>query len=811
MIVKYYFFILLVLPCMISFAQNDHDIARADKHQFEQQSFPTFTSSWLFKNEMSQGETIFYPEKIFSDKSTGFDYDVKYHRLELRINPDTAIGKYIRGKVTTYFTTLNPSFSLIKFDFATALICDSVYYHGAKLGAGSKLENADTLEIMLPVIATAGTLDSVSVYYKGIPPTVAGFSGGTGFVKSTHGSPAKNYIYTLSEPYSSYTWWPCKSFVTNDKADSLDLVVSTPTGFKTAGNGTLVSETTVGASVVTYWKHRYPIAAYQVCIAVANYTVYPAMPTMVTIGSTTMPYYNYLFPETDNATSRATLDKTVLMLTTFSNKFGDYPFKNEKYGHYTFGFGGGMEHNTFSGMHPGTYNSSTAWDIIAHELGHQWFGANVTCGSWSDIWLNESFATYSEIVCAEFAPSVSAAAGQTGLSWRQYIKSSAINTGSQSQSIHVTDTSGIVSIFTPAVYVYERGGMVISMLRTLLGDVKFFQAIKNYESDPLLQYSSALTADIKRNMEAVSGLDLSTFFNQWIYNTGFANYNAAKWNNAGQQLTLQLPQTTQLSGLSHFDMPVAVRIQGSIASQDTTVIIYDENGILQYVNNGVLTSTGASLIQYNLSFVPQTITFDAYSQVLANGSFTKDPALSVLRTSVLMLDGKKDNDAVKLWWNIDNSFDYAAFEVEKSIEGKAYKKIETIYQQDAPGMTSFLITDKDIAAGVSYYRIKIIQKDGRFSYSKIVPVAGTDQSSDYSISPNPVLDHIFIETGKAGHTINIRINDAAGKLIKKTDKRFITKTTPIRLSLIGVKPGNYFVVIEDNNASTYTKQIVVVK
>ncbi|MEO7141578.1 MAG: M1 family aminopeptidase, partial [Ferruginibacter sp.] len=335
---------------------------------------------------------------------TGLDYDVKYYRLELRINPDTSIGKYIRGKVTTYFTNISPGFNVIKFDFAAALGCDSVYYHGTKLPTINKVENGDVLEITIPALINAGTLDSVSVFYKGVPPTVPDLGGGLGFVKGTHGK-RLNYVYTLSEAYSAYTWWPCKSMVTSDKADSLDMIISTPTGFKAAGNGTKVSETTVGNKVITYWKHRYPISSYQVCTAVANYVQYPTTPTLVNIGGTQMPLYNFIFPETNTTGSQTALNKTALMLTTFSSKYGDYPFKNEKYGHYTFGFGGGMEHNTFSGMSANTYSSSSSWDIIAHELGHQWFGASVTCGSWRDIWLNEGFATYSEILCAEFAPS----------------------------------------------------------------------------------------------------------------------------------------------------------------------------------------------------------------------------------------------------------------------------------------------------------------------------------------------------------------------------------------------------------------------
>ena len=102
-----------------------------------------------------------------------------------------------------------------------------------------------------------------------------GFSNGTGFVKSTHGSPAQNYIYTLSEPYSAFTWWPCKSRITNDKADSIDIIVSTPSTFKVAANGIIASEIVyLPNNRVTHWKHRYPISSYQVAVGIANYVQY---------------------------------------------------------------------------------------------------------------------------------------------------------------------------------------------------------------------------------------------------------------------------------------------------------------------------------------------------------------------------------------------------------------------------------------------------------------------------------------------------------------------------------------------------------
>jgi aminopeptidase N len=749
---------------------------------------------------------------------TGVEYDVKYYRLELRINPDTAVGNYVKGKVTTYFKTTQANFSQINFDMANALNCDSVYYHGVKVTAGNiNRVTADLIKITIPNIPAIGTLDSVSIYYKGAPPAVPGMAG-TGYVTATHSSgPVRNYVYTLSEPYSSYTWWPCKSFIVNDKADSMDMFVSTPLNFKAAGNGTLVYETTSGSNILTYWKERYPISAYQVCVAVANYVQYPTVADTVTLSGIKMPVYNYIFPETNTPAAHTSLDRVSLMITTYSNLFGDYPFKNEKYGNYSFGFGGGMEHNTFSGESTsGVYTAAGNWDVLAHELAHQWWGDNATCGSWHDIWLNESFADYSEALLLEFAPSIATSVGKTAVSWRNTKKNTnSLNASYQAKTTYVTDTADILTIFTPSVYIYDRGGMIITMLRKILGDAKFFQGLKNYQSDPLVKTGNGLTADIKRNLENASGLNLTTFFSQWLYNTGYAKYAGSQWNNSGTNIVLKLPQTIQSSSVTHFDMPVVVRIQGSVpATMDTTVVVYDQGGILYYDNNGTLTSTGTNLINYHLSFNPVTITFDAFNETLASGAFAKNTGLPVtlLATQVITFNAVKQGNTAKLSWTVDNTLDYNSFEIERSADGISFQNIGTIKSADFPDKYNFTFTDYNILSGNGYYRINIKEKNGTSFYTKTVVINNKAINDIITISPNPASRYIVIASSAlVKEVVDIKIYDAAGRQVKEILKQSLSSNNNQQISVEDLGIGNYFVEIVGSNSGKITKQISVIR
>ncbi|MER3498559.1 MAG: peptidase M1 [Chitinophagaceae bacterium] len=479
------------------------------------------------------------------------NFDVTYYRCDWTVNPSV---RFISGSVTSYFT-ISITTNNIVYDLAFNLTVDSVVYHGARI---SFLQSANnSLQINFPSQLNQNQKDSVSIFYKGAPTAAGGY-----FVVSSHaGTPV---LWTLSEPYGASIWWPCKD-VLKDKADSIDIIVSCPSAYRSSSNGLPVSETIVGPNRIAYWKHRYPIAAYLVAIAVTNYLITNDAIQL----SRNMPVVTYTYPEA-GTTFQAAINTSKFCLQNFSPLITEYPFVNERYAQTQFGYGGGMEHQTNSFI-----TNANAY-LVAHELAHQWFGDKVTCGSWSDIWLNEGCASYMEFVYTELSnPSAKISFLQN---WANNI------TITPGGSVFVADTLNVGRVFDGRL-TYRKGGYLLHMLRGVLGDSVFFRGIRRYLNDPLLRYNTATTTDLQRNLEAESGKNLSEFFNDWFYGQGYPDYHANWGQLPGNVVRLQLYQTPVHPSVSFFEMPV--RLQFKNASRDTTIIVqHTINGQLFTLNPG---------------------------------------------------------------------------------------------------------------------------------------------------------------------------------------------------------------------------------
>lgn len=460
------------------------------------------------------------------------NYDISYHRFFWEVNPEKAD---IKGEVTTYFTALNEMDQIV-FDLSDNMVVSEVIQRGQALSFSQNSQ--DELNIVLSTNQKQGVLDSLTIRYRGNPKS----SGFGSFEIDTHGSRNIPVLWTLSEPYGAKGWWPCKQDLT-DKIDSIDIFIKHPDAYKAASNGLLVSETTNAGKTLTHWRHKYPIPAYLIAIAVTNYAVYKESSSELEFD-----IVNYVYPEDLNAIKSRTAVTTDIMLL-FNKLFEPYPFAAEKYGHAQFGWGGGMEHTTMSFM------GSWSRGLIAHELAHQWFGNKITCGSWEDIWLNEGFATYLDgLVYENFD-------GEEIFSqWRRSVVLDV--TSNNSGSTFVTDTTSVSRIFSSRLS-YRKGAMILHMLRYKLGDEDFFNGVKSYLQDPGLAFAYARTNDLQRHLENSSGLELDEFFNDWFYGEGYPTYKVV-WNQDADDQTMHIlvNQEQSHSSVSFFEMPLPVTIRG---------------------------------------------------------------------------------------------------------------------------------------------------------------------------------------------------------------------------------------------------------
>ena len=500
----------------------------------------------------AEANTALLQMRNSQNENTG-NYDVKYHRLELNVDPSQS---EISGEVTTYFEA-KEAMSEITFDLADNMIVSQVLQRGNSL---SYTQNSDDeLVITLPLTQAQGVLDSLTVSYSGNPIS----SGFGSFEQTTHnGDPI---IWTLSEPYGAKGWWPCKQDLI-DKIEAIDVYVTTPEfnpsneSYVVASNGLEINQTVSNSEKTTHFKHQHPIPAYLVAFAVTNYEVYSHQ---VPNNGNPFDIVNYVYPE-NLASAQASTGVTVDIMNIFTNLFEEYPFADEKYGHAQFGWGGGMEHTTISFM--GSFNRG----LIAHELAHQWFGNKITCGSWKDIWLNEGFATYLAALTIENLD------GEASFkSWRQQTVNNI--TSSPSGSVYLTDqdTTSVNRIFSSRLS-YNKGAMALHMLRRKLDDTDFYQGMQDYLDTPALAFDYAKTQDFIDAMELTTGENLDEFFNDWIYNQGYPSYSV-NWSQNGNQLQIMLSQTQSHSSVSFFEAGVPIRVIGTLGETLDLVLDHSVN------------------------------------------------------------------------------------------------------------------------------------------------------------------------------------------------------------------------------------------
>ena len=506
--------------------------------------------------------------------SQGFphSYDVGFYGVYLTIDPapDTIFGA---GEIRGF---ASGGLDSVDFHLGAGLTIDSVRLNGT---AASFSRKGDTVWVAGPVPQDF----TLQVFYHG-HPTAGLYFNYWGFFSA---------CLSPDGVKDAHQWYPCYDH-NGDKADSARFAYTVPKGFDVAANGVLDSVLDLGDWKTYYWSTGHPIANYLVAVSGSDYYM------KFTDSWMGMPLWYYPFTY-DTADLRNDVQQVPDMLDYFSSVFGDYPFFDEKFGYAESNLWGGgfaLEHQTMVAM--GTYwvtGDGRHVLTYAHELSHQWWGDWVTCQDWPHVWLNEGFASYCEALYAEHIG---------GVPKRDSVMESFKNL------YFSEDAQARFPIYDPPIdyiwgyTVYKKGAWVLHMLRWVMGDTDFFATMKNYGQAH--GGGTAVIPDFQAAAEAVRGSSLDWFFQEWIYEAGYPEFNY-NWfvRDAGGDHELNLYLTQVQEDAPVFIMPMEIMMAGSSDTLWDTVWVNETS----------------DRFTWKLPFAPDTLALDPNEWVLKKARYTE--------------------------------------------------------------------------------------------------------------------------------------------------------------------------------------------
>lgn len=355
-------------------------------------------------------------------------------------------------------------------------------------------------------------------------------------------------IWTQGEVQSSSCWFPTID-EPNEKATQ-EIFVTVDPQYKTLSNGELVYSRNTNSGMRTdYWRQNLPHSPYLVMLTVGDFAVIKDKWKDIEV--------NYYVEKEYAPYAKQIFGNTPEMLEFYSNILGvSYPW--DKYSQIVVrDYVSGAMENTgavifgeFVQQTSRELLDETHEEIIAHELFHHWFGDLVTCESWANLPLNESFATYGEYLWIDHKYGRMEADRHLHVNLRTYLMSSEYGGEKNLIRYHYDKP---ISMFD--AHSYQKGGRVLHMLRNYVGDEAFFMALNLYLER--FKFKNAEIHDLRLIFEEVTGEDLNWFFNQWFLGSGHPvldivhNYNAETG-----EYTLRVDQ----SGSNYFRLPVKVAL-----------------------------------------------------------------------------------------------------------------------------------------------------------------------------------------------------------------------------------------------------------
>lgn len=493
-----------------------------------------------------------YSQRIYrfddSGKTATMDFDLVHTKLNLSFNFE---NQTVLGEA---WINLKPHF-LPKKELvldAKKMDIDEVTVNKLKVN----YENTGShLKINLPNQFLMNEVFTVYVKYKGNPNNIKNEgseaitdSKGLYFINPTQKTKNKpTQIWTQGEPECNSVWFP-----TIDKPNqksSQEVYICVPKKFETLSNGLLISQQVneKDGTRTDYWKQDLPHAPYLFFVGVGDFKILKHQWRNKEV--------NY-YVEADYLKNANTLFKnTPEMLDYFSKLTGvDFPWSKYSQIIVRDYVSGAME-NTTAVVHgesamlsEGQLAEKNTWErVIAHELFHHWFGDLVTTESWANITVNESFANYSEYLWLHYKYGKDVADAHLKVERDQYLKGDNFDKHLV-RYIHKTPNDVFDTVS------YNKGGLILHMLRNYLGDEIFFKGLNNYLTKNMFKTGEA--HQLRIALEEVSGQDLMWFFSQWYYNNGHPKLKIEYKNDL---VAKKIAVTITQSG-KEFDFPIEFEV-----------------------------------------------------------------------------------------------------------------------------------------------------------------------------------------------------------------------------------------------------------
>jgi aminopeptidase N len=492
-------------------------------------------------------------ERMLNDRySRSHDYDLVRQRIELKnLNWDSLS---FDGSVSTTLRALRPGFDSIVLDAGPRLAVKAVRVLriGKAVSAAASFEHpGDTLVIHLARPAAFGDTVQFSISYTARIDNGHGLT----FIEADTGAPRRpRQLWSQGEDDNNHDWFPTYDFP-NDKA-TWEVVATVPKGFTAVSNGRLVQDRPNADGTRTLdWSQDQPSATYLVSLVVAPLVKVPDRWRAI-------PVDYYVYPQ-DQALARPLFRRTPDMIEVYSKLTG-VPYPWTKYAQTTVAdFFGGMENVSATTLVDWLPDARAyadrpwyAYELIAHELSHQWFGDYVTTANWANMWLNEGFAT--------FMPGQYWRARQGDHAAQDYYLEQ------YDEALQIDSTRRMPLASLGSNNIYPKGALVLEMLRKYLGDERFWAGINRYLRDHA--FGVAVTDDLRQAFLEATGENLDWFWNEWMYQAGLPRFSvSALWDSGGGTLSLTVKQTqsdtatADSTGLRYsvpaaFRMPVSIRV-----------------------------------------------------------------------------------------------------------------------------------------------------------------------------------------------------------------------------------------------------------